>query len=56
MARPKIRGYDRDGRLAAQTDQDIRFFGKIKGKWAAVWAHLVFTPPPTKRTKIDWRE
>jgi hypothetical protein len=56
MARPKLRGYDREGRLAASPDEHVRFFGMIEGRWVAVWGYLVLTPPPIKRTEIGWRE
>jgi hypothetical protein len=58
MARPKLRGYDRDGRLTVSPDEHVRLFSmiKVKGKWVSVWGHLVLTPPPIKRTEIDWRE
>jgi hypothetical protein len=56
MAQPKLRGYYRDGRLIVSPDEHVRLFGMIKGKWVEVWPALVLTPPPTKRTKIDWIE
>lgn len=56
MAQPKFRGYDREGRLSNEPYHTTKFFGLVKGKWVAVWPQLVLTPPPIKRTEIDWEE
>ena len=59
MERPKLRKYDTTGSLIStglQLNDNQRWFAFVNGVWVASYEYLVLTPPPTERTKIDWRE
>lgn len=56
MAQPKVYSYDVEDRLVPEADDNTRFFAFVNSRWVVVWDYRVLTPPPIKRTKIDWEE
>lgn len=60
MARPKLRKYDATGSLFNSevylSSGGSKYFAFVNGVWVASYEHLVLTPPPIKRTHIDWEE
>lgn len=59
MERPRFRKYDATGGLITSElllDTEQRFFSFVNGVWVASYEHLVLTPPPIRRTRINWRE